>query len=372
MDIIHLVLGKANPERMNGVNKVVYQLATKQVEAGLKVSVWGIAIDQEKNFGNRNFDTLLFLQQRNPFLVSKQLKTALIHKNEQAIFHLHGGWIPVFSTVSKILSQHKIPFVFTPHGAYNTIAMERSYWAKKIYFHLFEKKLLLQTIKIHCIGKSEMIGLSRLISFPKSILLPYGYENNKVILSTKSANKNIVFGFIGRLDIYTKGLDTLIEAFEILIHKTPNAQLWIIGDSPEKDNLEQKIKDKNLEQNILLFGSKFGAEKDNLLSKMDVFVHPSRNEGLPLSVIEAASFGKPCVVTDTTNIGDLITEYQAGKTIYTQSSHDLEVAMSALNSIWNNPVAFSKLQQNAITMIEENYNWKRIIQQFNQELYSTQ
>jgi glycosyltransferase involved in cell wall biosynthesis len=371
MDIIHLILGKANPERMNGVNKVVHQLATKQVEAGLKISVWGIATDREKNYGNRNFDTQLFLQQRNPFQVSKELRQALIHQNEEAIFHLHGGWIPVFSTISGILYQHKIPFVFTPHGAYNSIAMERSYWIKKIYFHLFEKRILLKTIKIHCIGKSEMIGLSNLFSIPKSILLPYGYENDNVILTTKSLNKNIVFGFIGRLDIYTKGLDTLIEAFEILIDKTPNAQLWIIGDSKEKDDLEQKIRTKNLEHSILLFGSKFGIEKDVLLSKMDVFVHPSRNEGLPLSVIEAASFGKPCVVTDTTNIGDLITEYGAGKTIYTQNSKELEVAMSSLSSIWNNPAAFSKLQQNAITMIEENYNWKRIIQEFNQELYST-
>jgi glycosyltransferase involved in cell wall biosynthesis len=118
-------------------------------------------------------------------------------------------------------------------------------------------------------------------------------------------------------------------------------------------------------------GSKFGTEKEFLLSKMDVFVHPSRNEGLPLSVIEAASYGKPCVVTDSTNIGDLITEYQAGKTIYTQNSNELEVAMSSLSSIWKNPESFSKLQQNAIRMIQENYNWKRIIKQFNKELYRT-
>ena len=371
MEIIHIVLGKANPERMNGVNKVVYQLATKQVEAGLAISLWGIAIDEEINYGNRNFDTQLFLQHRNPFRVSKRLKTALIHKKKQAIFHLHGGWIPVFSTIAKILSQHKIPFVFTPHGAYNTIAMERNYWAKKIYFYLFEKKLLNKTSKIHCIGKSEVTGLSRLYSIQKSALLPYGYENNKVIPTAKSLNKNIVFGFIGRLDIYTKGLDTLIDAFEILFKKNPNAQLWIIGDSNEKVNLEQKIKIKNLQQNILLLGSKFGTEKEYLLTQMDVFVHPSRNEGLPLSVIEAASFGKPCVVTDATNIGDLIVKYEAGKIVFKQNSQELEAAMSSLTTIWNNSVAFSKLQQNAITMIEENYNWEKIIQLFNQELYAT-
>jgi hypothetical protein len=44
MEIIHIVLGKANPDRMNGVNKVVYQLATKQVEFGENVAVWGLSL----------------------------------------------------------------------------------------------------------------------------------------------------------------------------------------------------------------------------------------------------------------------------------------------------------------------------------------
>ncbi len=371
MDIIHLVLGKANPERMNGVNKVVYQLATKQAESGLKVSVWGIAVDLKENYGIRNFETLLFLQQRNPFAVSKELKQALIKPKKEVIFHLHGGWIPVFSTIANLLYQHKIQFVFTPHGAYNYIAMQRSFWLKKIYFHLFEKKILLKTKKIHCIGKSEVSGLASLFSVSKSILLPYGYESYKEIHPSKVVNKNIIFGFIGRLDVYTKGLDTLIEAFETLITKNPGAQLWIVGDSKEKKELELKIRAKKMEGNVSLLGSKFGAEKDQLLTKIDVFVHPSRNEGLPLSVIEAASFGKPCVVTDATNIGDLIMQYRAGETIYNQSSQELEMAMSALTAIWRNPVAFSILQQNAIMMIKENYNWKRIIQQFNHELYTT-
>ena len=42
MEIIHLILGKANPNRMNGVNKVVHELATTQVEKGISAEVWGI------------------------------------------------------------------------------------------------------------------------------------------------------------------------------------------------------------------------------------------------------------------------------------------------------------------------------------------
>ena len=57
MEIIHLILGKANPQRMNGVNKVVYQLATEQTNAGKTVIVYGIAADTNINYPDRNFTT---------------------------------------------------------------------------------------------------------------------------------------------------------------------------------------------------------------------------------------------------------------------------------------------------------------------------
>jgi glycosyltransferase involved in cell wall biosynthesis len=369
MEIIHIVLGKANPQRMNGVNKVVHQLATKQTEFGEKVAVWGITKDLENNYGERNYKTKLFLKQRNPFAISEELKSAIIQKKDKAVFHLHGGWIPVFYTLSKLLHQNNISFVFTPHGAYNTIAMQRSSWRKKVYFLLFEKTVLKNSSKIHCIGQSEVIGLKRIFKNSKSILLPYGYENEKIVVIEKSTNPEIIFGFIGRLDIYTKGLDTLLEAFQKFQKKVPNSKLWIIGDSPEKVLLEQQLKGKAFAQNVVLFGSKFGEEKNDLLQKIDVFVHPSRNEGLPLSVIEAASFGKPCIVTDATNIGQLIAKSQAGKTIYAQSSNLLENAMSDLFSCWKNPNYFIEMQYNAIKMVKQNYNWKQLISRFNIELY---
>ena len=370
MEIIHIVLGKANPDRMNGVNKVVYQLATHQVAFGENVSVWGITKDKDHNYGERNFKTELFLKQTNPFAVSKELKMALLDKKNKAVFHFHGGWIPVFYSLAKWLNKHSISYVFTPHGAYNTIAMRRNSIVKKLYFKLFEQKILKHTSKIHCIGKSEILGLEKIFTTKKAILLPYGFENTTKVVVQNPNNKHIVFGFVGRLDIYTKGLDTLMHAFEKFLLKQPNAQLWIVGDSKEKAILEKQIKEKSLEANVILHGSKFGEEKETLIQNMDVFVHPSRNEGLPLSVIEAASFGKPCIVTDATNIGDLIVKYEAGRTIYSQSNIQLEAAMDAMFDEWKNEVAFSQMRHNAIKMIDENYNWELIVKKFHQDLYS--
>ncbi|WP_298140329.1 glycosyltransferase family 4 protein [Flavobacterium sp.] len=369
MEIIHIVLGKANPNRMNGVNKVVYNLATKQAEFGKKVAVWGITKDLKKNYGERNFETRLFLRGLNPFAIPSGMKKAILEKKGKAVFHIHGGWIPVFSGIGKVMKQNNIDFVFTPHGAYNSIAMDRSFWIKRMYFNLFELHLLKNSTKIHCIGKSETVGLKCLYKNKKTILVPYGFENENTISMSDSKNKDIVFGFIGRLDIYTKGLDTLIKAFKKHTLKNPNSKLWIVGDSKEKEKLYAMIVDNNLQNNIILFGEKFGKEKEDLLQQMDIFVHPSRNEGLPTSVIEAASYGKPCIVTDATNIGDLIYQFQAGDMIFEHNSNHLEKSMNKLAIIWQNQNEFIKIRRNAIRMVKENFNWRRVIQDFNTKLY---
>lgn len=371
MQIIHIVLGKANPERMNGVNKVVYQLATKQAAAGINVCVWGITANTEINYGERNFSTKLFPLGKGKFGLSKELKKALLLQSKDCLFHIHGGWIPAFYSISMLLKSAGLHFVFTPHGAYNTIAMQRNYWLKRLYFFFFEKRMLQHAHRIHCIGKSEVSGLGCIFKTRKAVLIPYGYEMiEQETQAQTNTNSGIVFGFIGRLDIYTKGLDTLIDAFKLFAQRNEDSTLWIVGDSKEKAVLSKKIAELGLQEKIILHGSHFGASKTALLQGMDVFVHPSRNEGLPTSVIEAASFGKPCIVTEATNIGDLIEDYYAGINIQEQSAEQLAAAMQEMYNIWNSPEEYLAMQNRAQKMVAETYEWNKIVAAFNNKLYS--
>ncbi|MCC6372237.1 MAG: glycosyltransferase family 4 protein [Bacteroidia bacterium] len=309
MEIIHIVLGKANPDRMNGVNKVVYQLATEQADSGCNVSVWGISHNTQCNFGDRNFKTQLFVRKRNPFGLNKHLKKAILATKGKSVFHIHGGWVPVFWALAQLLKKNNIPFVFTPHGAYNILAMQRNGLVKKLYFRFFENTLLRHAAKIHCIGKSEVLGLNQFFKTSNTILLPYGYKAISSTKTTTSGSFKLIIGFVGRLDIYTKGLDLLIEAFKDLKQQIPESELWIIGDSEEKNTLEQLIKLNLLDSSVKLFGAKFNEEKENLIKQMDVFVHPSRNEGLPASVLEAANLGITCIVSEATNLSDYVNIY---------------------------------------------------------------
>lgn len=362
MEIIHLILGKANPERMNGVNKVVYQLATHQSQQRRVVTVWGITKELTKNYKDRNFETRLFPASRNPFGVSAALKEAIKEqKGRNVIFHLHGGWVPVYATVSRLFYRYNIKFVITGHGAYNTIAMQRSRWVKKIYFNLFEKPMLKRAFKVHSIGQSEVEGLQSIYPNQKNMLLPYGFELQSTGFEHLPNPEGFTIGFVGRLDTWTKGLDLLIEAFDRFQKQEGNSILWIVGDGPGRADLEKFIAENKV-KNVVLWGSKFGDEKDKLISQMHVFVHPSRNEGLPASVLESAAIGVPVVVSKPTNVAETVAQFKAGTALADNTAEALTQAFIELKR--NNEHTMKTLSDNAKKMVAEAYSWERLVSEF--------
>lgn len=364
MEIIHIVLGKANPDRLNGVNKVVYHLATEQLKAGKKVQVWGISPNPVHNYPERNFSTVLFQAEKFPFFINNELRAAVL-SNRKAVFHLHGGWIPVFSSLAKLFGKNQIKFVLTPHGAYNEVAMKRSPIHKKIYFHLFEKILLSKVYQVHAIGNSEVDGLRGIFPMAKSFLLPYGFEfSNTPTIPIK--NTEFTVGFVGRLDVYTKGLDLLMEAFLLFQKKHPNSKLWIIGEGNGQAYLSDFIS-KNKLQNVILWGKMFGSEKDALISKMHVFAHPSRNEGLPTAVLEAAALGTPTIVTQATNVADYVFHFKAGISIENESVDALEKGIEKIYTAYQSG-EIESYSQGAKEMLQSAFSWPVLVEKYD-ELY---
>jgi glycosyltransferase involved in cell wall biosynthesis len=365
-EIIHIVLGKANPARMNGVNKVVFELATQQARHGRKVSVWGITNNPVHNYGERDFETRLFTGSRNPFMLPAELKHAIAERKKDAVFHLHGGWIPAFYSLSNVFAKYGVPFVITPHGAYNQVAMKRSQHIKKVYFQLFEKALLTRAAKIHCIGHSEVAGTNCLIPGNKVLLVPYGYESHEhTVTASVPHKKDFVVGFVGRLDIYTKGLDLLLDAFAAFHQLEKDSVLWIIGDSREKNVLEKMIREKNISSSVILWGSRFGEEKETLMRQMDLFAHPSRNEGLPAAVLEASSMGIPVVVTEATNIAGFVTAHESGMGIENENACALSAALFVLKQQWKTD-GLMAMKERAQQMVQNAFNWTHIVKKFDQ------
>jgi glycosyltransferase involved in cell wall biosynthesis len=93
-----------------------------------------------------------------------------------------------------------------------------------------------------------------------------------------------------------KGMDRLIAEFPGLLSRYPTSSLTILGEGPERASLERQIRSLNLNDHVRLAG--FCADVRTHLAEADLFVLPSRFEGMPNSLLEAISVRCPVVVLD--------------------------------------------------------------------------
>jgi len=365
MKIIHFLLGKANPNRMNGVNKVVNNLATYQTQLGYNANVWGITPTPEdrSDLPERNYNTTLFPKTSKLF-ISKKIEEAITTLKEKTIFHIHGGFIPEFFHLHRLLKKHKIPYIVTPHGCYNEKAMENNKAFKQIYFNVFEKELLNNAKTLHCIGKSEWQSSDKLVPNAPKVLIPNGQNLKELKYEYKRINPEDdhtpVFGFLGRMDKKMKGLDLLLEGFAIYKHQLlKDGHLWLIGGNQDFEKLKQMAVKLNIKKFVKFWGPQFGNTKLNLLANMDAFYHASRYEGMPTAILEAAALKIPCVVSDATNMMEYIKEHDAGLILDPNTAASVAESMIKIDELKE----YNRLKQkglNAYQMVKNTFDWEVI------------
>lgn len=108
-------------------------------------------------------------------------------------------------------------------------------------------------------------------------------------------NDNLIIGHIGRFS-YQKNHQYIIEIFSKLVLHEPKARLLLVGEGPNREVIENLVKEKNLENNVIFYGLSNHVEK--LLQAMDVFILPSHFEGLPIVGVEAQTAGVPVIFSD--------------------------------------------------------------------------
>ncbi len=359
MKIIHLVLGKANPLRMNGVNKLVHEMATTQKELGIDVSLWGITENPIHDYPERNYKTVLFPSVFNKTNIDPSVKKAIFALTGNVVFHIHGSFIPEFYKISRLLVKSVIPYFYTPHGALAAAALQRRSWKKKWYFEFFEKKLILDAQAVIATGKSVFDNIDNLVDVQSKILIPNGQPKLQFHANKFGENEKLIFGYCGRIALEHKGLDLLLKGFKIFIDRGGKAELQIIGDGSEMSRLQGICRELELNDQVSFLGAKFGDEKFKLLSETNVFVHTSRMEGFPASVLEAAALGLPCLISKPTNMGHYIEKFKCGLVIKKNTPPFIADKMMKAQQLLENG-ALKQMSVNARNMVESEFDWKKI------------
>ena len=89
----------------------------------------------------------------------------------------HGGFIPEYFHAARMLTRQGIPYIFTPRGSYNTVALRKSAWMKKLYFPLFERFVLNHAAPFICWATAKSLPCSGCIQKRGTTSSPMGKTN---------------------------------------------------------------------------------------------------------------------------------------------------------------------------------------------------
>ncbi len=163
---------------------------------------------------------------------------------------------------------------------------------------------------------------------------------------------------VARLD-YQKGLDWLLLALARWLRSYPDLQLLIVGEGPMKATLQTLVYKLGLSPQVTLIG--FQKDVTRILCHADLFVLPSRWEGMPNALLEAMACGVPVVATDVEGVREVLGPFTPHQLVPFGDSESLKHAI-----LWhylNREQSQAMGQQNRAHVLAS-FSWPRVVEQY--------
>ena len=156
--------------------------------------------------------------------------------------------------------------------------------------------------------------------------------------------------YTGRLD-RAKGLSTLVAAWQGVLARRPDAQLWLAGEGPYRATLEDEIASRNLDGRVVLAG--VFDSVDELLRAADLFVLPSLEEGMSVALLEAMAAGLPIVASDIPGNRDVVADGREALLVPVEDSGALA---AAIHRVFDEPDLATRLGTAARELAAERFS----------------
>jgi len=304
---IAMIGHKRVPSREGGVEIVVEELSTRLVKNGHQVDIYNRkgknVQDKRADLKNKKIKEYKGTKIITIPTINKKGIDALVYSffasikasfKKYDVLHYHAEGSCAMLWIPHIL---KKKIVVTIHG----LDWQRSKWggfASK-YIKFGEKMAVKYANEIIVLSKGvqeyfkETYGRDT-IFIPNGVNKPT-IRKPEIIKERYGLNKDEYILFLARI-VPEKGLDYLIEAYNNL---NTDKKLVIAGGASHTNSYLDTIKEKaNKNKNIILTGFVQGKELDELYSNCYIYCLPSDVEGMPISLLEAMSYGKNCVVSN--------------------------------------------------------------------------
>ena len=177
------------------------------------------------------------------------------------------------------------------------------------------------------------------------------------------AEGDVLLLSVGRL-VYQKGHEFLVSAMGLVSRACPPAKVAICGEGLLRSQLEAQISVLGLADSVKLLGNRNDIER--FLESADIFVLPSRWEGLPVALLEAMGMGLPVVATAVEGVEEVVQDHVQGLLV---PPEEVEALASALVKLATQPETRRKMGEAARKRIAESYtidimceNYLRVMQ----------
>lgn len=356
---------KRIPSREGGVEIVVEELCTRMVAQGHNVTCYnrgghhvsGSEYDSKrlKEYKGIKLKTVPTIEKKGLAAVSSSFFAALCCAfGKYDVVHIHAEGPAFFCWLPKLF--HKRVIV-TVHG----IDWQREKWKSGFgskFIHKGEKNAVKYADEIIVLSKGVQDYFEKIYG-RKTVFIPNGVSNHierkpQIIKNKFGLDKDEYILFLGRL-VPEKGIKYLIEAFKQV---DTEKKLVIAGGSSDTSEFENEMKELAKEDKRIIFtGFVQGQELEELYSNAYVYALPSDLEGMPLSLLEAMSYGNCCLVSDIPECAEVVED----KALIFKKA-DVKDLQSKLKDACDHSEKVDAHKKQAADFICSKYNWDEIVQ----------
>jgi glycosyltransferase involved in cell wall biosynthesis len=189
-----------------------------------------------------------------------------------------------------------------------------------------------------------------------------GIDTEPFALTRKTSNPGnsnpLVVGLVGRLS-WEKGIDVFLQAAARVLSEVPHTKFTVVGEGPDRKQLENLIDTLGITASVSLAGRR--DDMPAVYGSFDIMVSSSRQEGLPMAILEGMACGLPLVAT---SVGEVSSVVRDGETGILLSPGDPEALASAITALLRDSEKRRRLGSAARHLVESEYSAERMASEY--------
>ena len=276
----------------------------------------------------------------------------LVKRTRADVVHSHGYKADIY--VYSALRRTDTPYISTCHTWYDNSLLVTLYaMADRFVLRRFAGVVAVSNEVKQQLLKSR-VGESKIYLINNGIdLRPFDTAAPMLRNDGPGTTRPIV-GLVGRLSI-EKGVDLFLQAAAVVLSAIPEAIFWVIGDGPDRAQLELMIDTLDIRESAFLLGRR--DDMASVYASLDVMVSASRKEGLPIAILEGMASRRAVIATSVGEVPTIIKHDHTGILV---PAEDANAIYEAIIALLEDRASRDRLGTAARRSVEENFSAERM------------